>query len=192
MGVVRDVTIDQLTQAVQGISTSGMSDSTGQAINTTLGTLGKDTSLQAINTTLQLLVAAISPSAVNVTFDNTGTGLSASNVQAALQEINNNVTIDTCSIQRASGTPSTVPLPTIYRTGNIVIVDFNLQLPAGTYGNTVWKVTPTPTSTIHAIVYYANTPTRISLYNTGELGFSVGISPSSASYINGQIVFIKS
>ena len=48
MGVVRDVTIDQLTQAVQGISSTGISDSTGQAINNTLGTLGKDTSLQGI------------------------------------------------------------------------------------------------------------------------------------------------
>lgn len=48
MGVVRDVTIDNLTQAVQGISTNGISDSTGQAINNTLGTLGKDTSLQGI------------------------------------------------------------------------------------------------------------------------------------------------
>ena len=48
MGVVRDVTIDNLTQAVQGISSTGISDSTGQAINNTLGTLGKDTSLQGI------------------------------------------------------------------------------------------------------------------------------------------------
>ena len=48
MGVVRDVTIDQLTRAVQGISSNGISDSTGQAINNTLGTLGKDTTLQSI------------------------------------------------------------------------------------------------------------------------------------------------
>ena len=60
MGVVRDVTIDQLTQAVQGISTSGMSDTTGQAINNTLGTLMTNTTGQAINTTLQSLVGAIS------------------------------------------------------------------------------------------------------------------------------------
>ena len=67
MGVVRDVTIDQLTQAVQGISSTGISDSTGQAINNTLGTLGKDTTLQAtntalgnINTTQQSIASAIS------------------------------------------------------------------------------------------------------------------------------------
>ena len=62
MGVVRDFTIEQLTQAVQGISTSGMSDTTGQAINNTLGTLMTNTTGQAINTTLQSLVEAISPS----------------------------------------------------------------------------------------------------------------------------------
>lgn len=39
MGVVRDVTIDQLTQAVTGISTSGMSDSTGQAIKNSIDAL---------------------------------------------------------------------------------------------------------------------------------------------------------
>lgn len=87
MAVVRDITIDQLTQAVIGISTNSMSDSTGQAINTTLGTLGKDTSLQTINTTLQSLVGAISPSATNVTYNNTSSGLTASNVQTAIDEI---------------------------------------------------------------------------------------------------------
>ena len=48
MGIVRDVTIDQLTQAVQGISSTGISDSTGQAINNTLGTLLADTTGQSI------------------------------------------------------------------------------------------------------------------------------------------------
>lgn len=88
MGVVRDVTIDQLTQAVTGISTSGMSDSTGQAINSTLGTLGKDTSLQDIKTAINSLANAISPSATNVTFDNTGTDLTSSNAESAIKEVN--------------------------------------------------------------------------------------------------------
>lgn len=48
MGVVRDVTIDNLTQAVQGISSSGISDTTGQAIKSSIDTLAKDTSAQAI------------------------------------------------------------------------------------------------------------------------------------------------
>ena len=91
MGVVRDVTIDQLTQAVQGISTSGMSDSTGQAINSTLGTLGKDTSLQDIKNAINSLANTISPSATNVTFNNTGTDLTSSNAESAIKEINGKV-----------------------------------------------------------------------------------------------------
>ena len=39
MAVVRDITIDQLIQAVTGISTSGMSDSTGQAIKNSIDAL---------------------------------------------------------------------------------------------------------------------------------------------------------
>lgn len=48
----------------------------------------KDDTGQAINTTLQSLVGAISPAAANVTFDNTGTGLTASDAQAAIEELN--------------------------------------------------------------------------------------------------------
>lgn len=91
MGVVRDVTIDQLTQAVTGISASGMSDSTGQAINSTLGTLGKDTSLQDIKAAINSLANTISPSATNVTFNNTGTDLTSSNAESAIKEVNNKV-----------------------------------------------------------------------------------------------------
>lgn len=97
MGVVRDVTIDQLTQAVQGISSAGMTDTTGQdikdsidALDMTAGTLGKDSSLQDIVTAIQALTASISPAASNVTFDNTGTDMTASNAQAAIVELNNN------------------------------------------------------------------------------------------------------
>lgn len=70
MGVVRDVTIDQLTQAVQGISSTGISDSTGQAINNTLGTLGKDTSLQGIITAINALGQLLGADKANISGDN--------------------------------------------------------------------------------------------------------------------------
>ena len=95
MGVVTDKSLQGLTTAVNNISTSGMSDSTGQAINSTLGTLMTNTTGQAINTTLQSLVGAISPAAANVTFNNTGTGLSASDVQSAITELNTVTTTTT-------------------------------------------------------------------------------------------------
>ena len=95
MGVATDKSLVGLTTAVNNISTSGMSDTTGQAINNTLGTLMTNTTGQAINTTLQSLVGAILPSANNVSFDNTGTGMSASNVQGAIEEVVTTSTVDT-------------------------------------------------------------------------------------------------
>ena len=70
MGVVRDVTIDQLTQAVQGISSTGISDSTGQAINSTLGTLGKDASLQGIISAIAGLGQTLGSDKANISGDN--------------------------------------------------------------------------------------------------------------------------
>lgn len=70
MGVVRDVTVDNLTQAVQGISSTGISDSTGQAINNTLSTLGKDTSLQGIITAISGLGTALGSDKANISGDN--------------------------------------------------------------------------------------------------------------------------
>lgn len=103
MGVVRDITIEQLTQAVGGIDTSTLAqDSTLQDVvtaisnisggndpvtNTTVNSLCKDTTGQSIASAINSLAGAISPAASNVTFDNTGTGLNASNVQNAIVEI---------------------------------------------------------------------------------------------------------
>lgn len=70
MGVVRDVTIDNLTQAVQGISSTGISDSTGQSINNTLGTLGKDTSLQGIINAINALGQLLGSDKANISGDN--------------------------------------------------------------------------------------------------------------------------
>ena len=91
MGVVTDVTVKGLTTAVTNISATGMSDTTGQAINSTLGTLGKDTSLQDIKNAINNLGGTISPSANNVTFNNTGTDLTSSNAESAIKEVNNKV-----------------------------------------------------------------------------------------------------
>lgn len=103
MGVVRDVTIEQLTQAVGDIDTSTLAqDSTLQDVvtaignisggndpvtNTTVNSLCKDTTGQSIASAINALANGIIPAASNVTFDNTGTGLSASNVQAAIAEL---------------------------------------------------------------------------------------------------------
>ena len=66
MGIVRDVTIDQLTQAVQGISSTGISDSTGQAINNTLGTLLADTTGQSIASAISGLGQTLGSDKANI------------------------------------------------------------------------------------------------------------------------------
>lgn len=70
MGIVRDVTIDQLTQAVQGISSTGISDSTGQAINNTLGTLLADTTGQSIASAISGLGTTLGSDKANISGDN--------------------------------------------------------------------------------------------------------------------------
>ena len=70
MGIVRDVTIDQLTQAVQGISSTGISDSTGQAINNTLGTLLADTTGQSIASAISGLGQTLGSDKANISGDN--------------------------------------------------------------------------------------------------------------------------
>lgn len=57
------------------------------AIETALASLMADTTGQSIASAISALAGAISPAASNVTFNNTGTGLSASNVQTAITEL---------------------------------------------------------------------------------------------------------
>lgn len=87
MGVVRDVTIEELTQAVQGISSSGMTDTTGQAIVSAISGIDPNTQLGNISSAITALAGSISPTADNVSFDNTGTDLTSSDVEGAISEL---------------------------------------------------------------------------------------------------------
>ena len=86
MGIVRDVTVDQLTQAVGNIDTSTLAqDSTLQDVvtainnisggsdpvtNTTVNTLGKDTTLQSIVSAISGLGATLGSDKANISGDN--------------------------------------------------------------------------------------------------------------------------
>lgn len=83
MGVVRDITVEQLAQAVGGIDTSGLvKDSTAQATNTILGnintTLGgittndppTDTTQQSIATAISALGQLLGSDKANISGDN--------------------------------------------------------------------------------------------------------------------------
>ncbi len=78
---------------------------------------------QDIKTAINALANAISPAAANVTFDNTGTGLSASNVQAAIAEICTDlVKTKTYTTTYTVGANTSISL-----TAN----DFNVSTPSG-------------------------------------------------------------
>lgn len=86
MGIVRDITIDQLTQAVGNIDTSTLAqDSTLQNVvtainnisggsdpvtNTTVNTLGKDTTLQNIASAISGLGVTLGSDKANISGDN--------------------------------------------------------------------------------------------------------------------------
>lgn len=86
MGIVRDITVDQLTQAVGNIDTSTLAqDSTLQNVvtaignisggndpvtNTTVNTLGKDTTLQSIAAAISALGTALGSDKANISGDN--------------------------------------------------------------------------------------------------------------------------
>lgn len=85
MGIVRDITVDQLTQAVNNIDTSTLAqDSTLQDVvtaisnisggsdpvtNTTVNTLGKDATLQSIAAALLSISQNVKPDASDIPYD---------------------------------------------------------------------------------------------------------------------------
>lgn len=173
MGVVTDVTVKGLTTAVTNISATGMSDTTGQAI------------VSAING----LSGAISPAASNVTFDNTGTGMTASNAQDAIEEVNDLVINSTASITRQSGVSSSTPIPTITRCGKVVIIHFAQQFPAGTYYE-LYDVLPLPNATQHAVVNMGSSQDLVIIRTDGRLRFNNSKTFSSNTYVIGQLVYL--
>ena len=269
MGVVRDVTIDQLTQAVQGISSAGMTDTTGQdikdsidALDMTAGTLGKDSSLQDIKDSIVALANAVKPDASDIPYDASlsvkgkideindlgykpknystsvgidnmhgndynglywmsktnwsdmpqgsygylevcgnlqkfypygGTGLaelyirmyanSAWNTWKRVQSTSN------ASITRQSGVSSTTPIPTITRRGNVVIIHFAQQFPAGTYYQ-LYNVTPLPIGSQHAMLYMGGNKDLITLLTDGTMRFNNSKTFSSSTYVIGQLVYL--
>lgn len=79
MGVMTDSTGRLLVNAVGGIDTTGLvKDTTVQTTNN---------KLDDIKVAINNISSAISPAASNVTYDNAASGLSATNVQAALDEV---------------------------------------------------------------------------------------------------------
>lgn len=108
MGVVRDITVEQLTSAIGDIDTSG---------------LAKDTTLQAVVSALQNLQINVTQTASNVSYNNLASGLTATNVQGAIDEVCNDL------IQTKTYTASYTVGGNA--SGTITANDFNATIPSG-------------------------------------------------------------
>ena len=93
------------------------------------------------------------------------------------------------SITRQSGVSSSTPIPTSTRRGNVVIIHFAQQFPAGTYYE-LYDVSPKPISSEHAIVDIGSNKNVIYISNDGKLRFNNSITLSSAQYVIGQLVYL--
>lgn len=142
MGIVRDVTVDQLTQAVGNIDTSTLAqDSTLQAVvtainnisggsdpvtNTTVNTLGKDTTLQSIAAAISGLGTALGSDKANISGDNIADKSTfRSNIGITLQ------TITATIPSTAGGSYSTISVNISSSPANVrLIAGFNI------YGST--------------------------------------------------------
>lgn len=93
------------------------------------------------------------------------------------------------SITRQSGVSSNVPIPQITRRGNVVIIHFAQQFPAGTYYQ-LYDVSPLPNSPQHAIVMIGDRQDLIAVLSDGKLRFNKSQTISATTYIIGQIVYL--
>lgn len=93
------------------------------------------------------------------------------------------------SIVRASGVPTSVTLPNITRYGNVVIIHFAGQIPAGTYTN-LYNVTPTPNNQQHATLMLGSNPVLITIRTNGVVGFNNSVTVTGSPYLIGQLVYL--
>lgn len=275
MGIVRDITVEELTQAVGGIDTSGLAkDTTLQATNTALGnintTLGgittndppTDTTQQSIASAISALSAAVKPDASDIPYDSNlsvkGKIDEVNEARYQIKSYNTSIPVDNmygndysgvywigktnwsdmpsgsygylevvgnlqkfypyalngradvyirmyinttwnawkrtsslsdASITRQSGVSSNVPIPQITRRGNVVIIHFAQQFPAGTYYE-LYNVSPLPTGAQHAIVMIGDRQDLIAILSDGKLRFNKTQTISTTTYIIGQLVYL--
>lgn len=143
-----------------------------------------------------LLVSRISDTLFLQTFYRYSSNSNPSNVRRYVRTYLNNrwydwVSYDAldASIVRASGVPTSVTLPNITRYGNVVIIHFAGQIPAGTYTN-LYNVTPTPNNQQHATLMLGSNPVLITIRTNGVVGFNNSVTVTGSPYLIGQLVYL--
>lgn len=102
---------------------------------------------------------------------------------------------NTCSITRTQGASSTLPLPSIQRSGNTVVVTFSTKMPVGSYTTStkLWTCSPKPKSATYTLLHsYKSTMAEVPVcMNTnGEIYFNSAFTQNTEDYIVGQLVYL--
>lgn len=102
---------------------------------------------------------------------------------------------NSCSITRTEGASSTLPLPSIQRSGNTVVVTFSTKLPVGSYTTStkLWTCSPKPKSATYTLLHsYKSTMAEVPVYMNanGAIYFNSAFTQNTEDYIVGQLVYV--
>lgn len=95
-----------------------------------------------------------------------------------------------CSVTLGSTMPSSMGLPTIIRSGSVVILNFGITIPSGTYSSSavLWNVEPKPKVAAYGVVRYGSSPVNIVVKTNGTVTFNT--EQSGNHWVVGQIVYL--
>jgi len=96
------------------------------------------------------------------------------------------------TITKGATMPSGFPVPSVMRYGKVCIVNFSIQIPAGTYASSdiLWKLSIAPTSHIRNTVAMGGSTTTLNINTSGEIYFQGSQTLSGSAWTFGQIVYI--
>lgn len=130
------------------------------------------------------------------TISEAGDQFNASNMNDLEQRIENaynELSSTTCSAVKGSTMPSGFPLPTIFRYGKVVTVNFAVQFPAGSYANTdvIWTLSPKPVGTVRVLLT-TGTLDLMNFTTDGNVKFNSNKTFNSATWVIGNFTYLTS
>lgn len=159
---------------------------TSEGVATALGTKADTSSLATVATAGTLS----SLNDTNITTPSNGQTLSYNGSKWVNKSVET-----TISVARGSTLPNTFPLPNVSRRGNVCVVNFAIQIPAGTYSNTttLWELSPKPIANTRCMLAFSANPnnfTNLNLLTDGTVKFNGSQTVASDSWLIGQAVYL--
>ena len=95
------------------------------------------------------------------------------------------------TVAKGSTMPTGFPIPNVSRRGHVCIINFAIQLPAGTYTNSdiLWVLSVTPIANTRSLVNVGGIQ-LVNVLTDGTVRFNSNVTLSSVTYILGQAVFM--